>query len=53
MSVPGEPPGIGFGWQLIQHGLPYDLDARSSLDLGEGGFRCHIAVRLASIGSDA
>lgn len=52
VTVADDPAEAGFGWKLILHGLPYDLGARTSLDLGENGLHCRIAVRLGAAGPE-
>jgi PAS domain S-box-containing protein len=41
------PPRSGFGSELIQRSLPYQLRARTLLDFGSSGVRCDISVPLA------
>ena len=38
-------PHRGFGRQLIERALPYDLGARTRFELTPGGVHCHIAIR--------
>jgi PAS domain S-box-containing protein len=41
------PPGPGgFGRELIEQALPYELDARTQLDIGRAGVRCTIELPL-------
>ena len=42
-----EPGHSGFGRELIEHGLPYDLGAKTSIEFQPGGVRCVIEVPLA------
>ncbi|MET0741851.1 MAG: PAS domain-containing protein [Microvirga sp.] len=39
-------PGGGYGRELIERALPYQLDARTSYHLGERGLRCTIDLPL-------
>lgn len=39
-------PRKGYGSDLIERALPYQLGARTSLEIGAGGVRCRIAVVL-------
>ncbi|WP_198380571.1 hypothetical protein [Roseomonas sp. KE2513] len=50
VAIPGGTglrPG-GFGRELIERALPYQLGARTSYELGADGVRCTIAAPLAS-----
>src|SRR5262249_42504969 len=40
--VSAEPPRRGFGTELIEQGLPYQLGATTALELAPGGLRCAI-----------
>ena len=40
------PKRTGFGRDLIEQGLPYDLDAVTSLDFAPGGVRCTVELPL-------
>ena len=42
-----EPDHSGFGRELIEHGLPYDLGAKTGIEFLPGGVRCAIEVPLA------
>jgi two-component system CheB/CheR fusion protein len=47
--VPGidqEPNHNGFGRELIERGLPYELKANTALEFRQGGIRCVIEVPL-------
>jgi two-component system CheB/CheR fusion protein len=37
-------PGGGYGRELIEHALPYQLNARTRFTLGPDGVRCTITV---------
>ena len=39
----------GFGRELIEHGLPYDLGATTGLEFRPGGIRCVIEVPLRNL----
>jgi two-component system CheB/CheR fusion protein len=45
----------GFGHELIERLLPYELSAKTSVDFQPGGFRCALAIPLNDrvISSDA
>jgi len=49
------PSRSGFGRELIERGLPYELGANTSLEFGRGGVRALIEVpltdRIADLGS--
>lgn len=48
MSRPGEAPkGGGFGRELIERALPYQLGARTSYGFEEDGVRCTIEIPIA------
>ena len=38
---------VGFGRQLVELGLPYQLDARTAFKLERGGLRCELDIPLA------
>ena len=38
----------GYGTQLIEQALPYDLDAETRLEFGRDGVHCSIAVPITS-----
>ena len=40
------PPGSGYGRELIEHALPYQLGAKTSLGFGERDVRCTIELPL-------
>jgi PAS domain S-box-containing protein len=40
--------GTGFGRELIEHALPYQLKAKTHYELGVDGVRCTIAAPIAS-----
>ena len=42
----------GYGSELIERALPYQLDAETRIDFGEDGVRCTIAVPIASDSQD-
>ncbi|WP_422001709.1 sensor histidine kinase [Reyranella sp.] len=42
-------PGSGYGRELIERALPYQLDARTTYTLGRDGVRCTIAVPLTEV----
>jgi PAS domain S-box-containing protein len=47
VSLPAERPRRkGYGWELIERALPYQLGARTQLVLGPDGLRCSIMVPL-------
>ncbi|WP_245815585.1 sensor histidine kinase [Luteimonas chenhongjianii] len=41
------PHGSGYGRELIEYALPYQLDARTSYELGPDGVRCTIEVPVS------
>ena len=41
------PQGSGYGRELIEYALPYQLDARTSYELGADGVRCTIEVPVS------
>jgi two-component system CheB/CheR fusion protein len=41
-----EPAHCGFGRELIERGLPYELKANTALEFRQGGVRCVIEVPL-------
>lgn len=41
-----EPPRSGFGRELIERGLPYELQATTALEFRQGGLRCVIELPL-------
>jgi signal transduction histidine kinase len=45
----GATPRRGFGRELIEQALPYELDARTELHLGDGGARCRIELPLEPV----
>jgi two-component system CheB/CheR fusion protein len=45
LAIPS-PPRSGFGRELIEHGLPYELDARTSMVFSTAGLRCDIRFPL-------
>lgn len=45
-SPPAGAPSHGYGRRLIEQGLPASLDAKTSYEVGEGGVRCTIDVRI-------
>lgn len=47
MPEGGVPGRYGFGRELIERALPYQLDARTRLEFGEDGVRCSIAAPIA------
>jgi two-component sensor histidine kinase len=48
--VPSRPPslGTGFGRELIEHALPYQLKAKTRYELRADGVRCTIIAPIAS-----
>jgi PAS domain S-box-containing protein len=44
--------GTGYGRELIEQALPYQLGARTKLDFGADGVHCSIAVPAAATGGD-
>jgi PAS domain S-box-containing protein len=48
MPAPGQAPrGGGYGRELIERALPYQLKARTSYEMGPDGVRCTIEVPIA------
>ena len=45
-DLQGEPARSGFGRNLIERGLPYDLDAVTALEFMPGGLRCTVELPL-------
>lgn len=43
------PKGSGYGRELIEHALPYQLDARTTYEMGPDGVRCTIEVPISDI----
>lgn len=48
MPRTGSPLRKGYGSELIERALPYQLRAETRLEFGDDGLRCHIAVPLAA-----
>lgn len=48
MNPPGEPVRRGYGTELIERALPYQLKARTKLQFGADGVRCLIAAPIRS-----
>ena len=48
VSMPGEgrPEREGYGLQLIERALPYQLDAEAKMDFTSDGVQCHVAMPL-------
>jgi PAS domain S-box-containing protein len=47
VPMPEEPPKRkGYGRQLIEKGIPYDVDAETRLEFGPDGVRCRIDLQL-------
>jgi PAS domain S-box-containing protein len=46
LALPDRPARKGYGSQLIERALPYQLNAETELKIGEGGVFCRIAVPL-------
>jgi PAS domain S-box-containing protein len=42
----------GYGRELIERALPYQLGARTKLEFAAGGVRCIISVPVAAVGSE-
>ncbi len=42
--------GGGYGRELIERALPYQLHARTTYELGRDGVRCTITVPIAGSG---
>ena len=49
-SIPPQGVTRGFGRELIEQALPYELDARTRLDINEEGVRCSIEFSLDEAG---
>ncbi len=47
--LPASPLRAGFGTELLQRTLAYDLDAEVTLDFARSGLRCTIAMPLTSV----
>lgn len=47
MPESGQPRRRGYGSQLIERALPYQLRARTMLEFGQDGVRCVITVDAA------
>ena len=45
------PQGGGYGRELIEHALPYQLDARTTYEMGPDGVRCTIEVPVSDVTS--
>jgi PAS domain S-box-containing protein len=50
VSMPAERKRRGYGTELIERALPYQLGAKTKLDFGDDGVRCQIAVPLKRSG---
>ena len=48
-SKPKAPNRRGFGSEIIEHTIAYELDARTSLDMEASGIRCRIVVPFSEI----
>jgi two-component sensor histidine kinase len=48
----GQPARKGYGWELIERALPYQLRARTSLEFGPDGVRCAITLPVSVDGAD-
>ena len=44
VAVAGPPKRSGYGRELIERALPYQLNAKTKLDFGSDGARCEIVV---------
>ncbi len=55
LSVPAgsEMPRRGYGRQLIEDDLPYELDAQTSLEIGPDGVRCTVLMPLTGESADS
>lgn len=51
-AVPVQPDHLGFGTELIEQALPYQLKATTELEFRGGGIRCSISVPLPAEESD-
>ncbi|NPD68558.1 PAS domain S-box protein [Lichenicola cladoniae] len=49
----GEPRRKGYGSELIERALPYQLRAHTRLQFGPDGVHCHISVPVAATGTGA
>lgn len=49
----GEPRRKGYGSELIERALPYQLKATTRLEFGPDGVHCHISVPVAASGPEA
>jgi two-component system CheB/CheR fusion protein len=47
-AMAANPPRVGFGRQLVEQGLPYQLDARTAFKLEPGGMRCELDIPLSA-----
>ena len=47
MPANAAPQGGGYGRELIERALPYQLKARTSYEMGTDGVRCTIAVPIS------
>jgi two-component sensor histidine kinase len=47
---PNRPARKGFGSELIERALPYQLGAETKLEFGPDGVRCEIVVPLRHVG---
>lgn len=49
MNGDGEkPPRIGYGRELIERALPFQLQAEAAFELGPDGVRCEITVPIST-----
>ena len=46
-ALAANPGRVGFGRQLVEQGLPYQLDARTTFKLEPGGVRCELDIPLS------
>jgi len=54
MPKPGmAPTGTGYGRELIERALPYQLDAQTTYELGEDGVRCTITLPVSGTTSSS
>jgi PAS domain S-box-containing protein len=50
VSLPGQPPvRRGFGTELITGLIPYELDARCSMEFGTDGLQCTLTIPLTTL----
>jgi PAS domain S-box-containing protein len=42
----GKPPRVGFGSELIEGRIPYELNGRGKVTIAEGGAQCHLEFPL-------